>query len=159
MSPQAFPVRNPPETLVKSSHGLQIKVKGVAIGSISIWRPAALERGMTHIFELNPLSSGHPFDVVPGNLGGFTIDVERYDIWKEPFEKVFGGSVSLVEAIGNQKSPFEAFQYIQHPDGYKELMVYRQCWLSSVGREYSSTGDRIVMTRGRLTYVRRDKVL
>ena len=157
--PQPFPVRNPPASLVKSSHGLQIKVGGVTIGAIQTWRPVAITRAMKHVFELNPLSSGHPFDIAIGNLGGFTVDVERYDIWTDAFEKVFGGDVSLTDAIGNQSNPFEVYEYLLHPDGYKELKVYRGCWFSSIGREYSAEGDRVVMVRGTLTYIRRDKVL
>jgi hypothetical protein len=157
--PQVYPVKNPPASLTKSSHGIQIKVGGNTIGAIARFAPAAYTRGMTHIFELNPLSSGHPIDVVPGNLGGFTLGVNRYDIWKQPFEQVFGGDISIEEALGNQSNPFEVQQYLWRPDGYKELTVYRGAWFSSIGREYTNTGDRIVMVTGTLTFVRRDKIL
>jgi hypothetical protein len=156
---QTFPVRNPPNTLIKSSHGLQIKVSGETIGAIMSWRPADYAREMRHIFEINPLSSGHPIDTVPGNLSGFTIDVERYDIWHEPFEKVFGGDVTLFEALGNQINPFEVYQYLWHPDGFKELTVYRGCWFNRIGREYRADGERTVMARAGITFFRRDKIL
>jgi len=157
--PETFPVNNPPDTLIKSSHGIQIKVRGETIGAIASWRPADYSREMRHIFELNPLSSGHPIDVVPGNLGGFTLDVERYDIWRREFETIFGGDVSLYEALGRQDNPFEIYQYLWHPDGFKELVVYRGTWFNRVGREYRADGERTVMVRAGLTFVRRDKVI
>jgi len=157
--PQTFPVSNPPNTLVKSSHGIQIKVGGDTIGAISKFTPAASSRAMTRVWELNPMSSGHPIDTIPGNLDGFTLDVERYDLWRANFEEVFGGEARLIDAIGNQKNPFEVYQYLWHPDGFKELTVYRGCWFSNVGRDYSSTADRIIMVRGQLNFLRRDKVI
>jgi len=157
--PNAYPVKNPPHTLVKSSHGLQIKVNGRVIGSISRWTPAPIDRRFTQVYELNVLSSGHPIDNVPQNLGGYTITVTRADIWKEPFEKAFGGNIDLYEAIGRQDRPFEVYQYFYHPDGYVELIVWRGCWFSRVGRDYSSTGDRIVLVNAELTFLRRDRIM
>lgn len=159
MAGQTYPVRNTPDTLVRSSHGIQIKIKGEVIGAIRNWSPAEYTRGMTRVWELNPLSSGHPIDQVPGNLDGFTLRVDRYDIWKEPFEKVFGGDIALMEAIGNQQAGFDCYQYLWHPDGYKELTVYRNSWFTSIGRNYSADGDRIIMVSATLAFLRRDKIL
>ena len=159
MAGQTYPVRNTPESLVRTSHGIQIKVRGEVIGAIKSWSPDAYTRGFTHVWELNPLSSGHPIDLVPGNLGGFTVRVDRYDIWKEPFEKVFGGDISLMEALGNQQRGFECYQYLWHPDSFKELVVYRNCWFSSISRSYTSDGDRIIVASGTLHFLRRDKIL
>ena len=39
MAGQTFPVKNTPETLVRSSHGIQIKVNGEVIGAIKTWTP------------------------------------------------------------------------------------------------------------------------
>lgn len=156
---KSFPVRNPPNTLIRTSHGIQIKVNGVTVGAITKWTPAAYTRQMTHIYELNPLSSGHPIDVVPGNLGGFKIAVNRYDIWKEPFEKAFTGDISLMEALGNQVEPFDVYQYFWNPDGYKELVVYSGCWFDSIGREFAADATRVVMVTASLTFIRRDRIL
>lgn len=157
--PNVWPVKNPPDTLVKTSHGIQIKVNGETIGAISRWDPAPYEREFNHIYELNPLSSGHPVDLVPANIRGFNITVNRYDIWKKPFEKVFGGSMSIYEALGMQERPFEVNQFLWHPDGYKELIIYRGSWMNRVGRSYNVTGDRIVMVDATLVFLRREKVL
>lgn len=151
------PVKNPPETAVKTSHGLQIVVNGKVIGAITSWSPDAKTRGMTHIYELNYETSGHPVDIVPGNLGGFTIRVNRYDLWKDRFEEVFGG-ISVEEALGDQDRPFEVRQVMKRPDGTKEVYVYRGCWMSSVGRTYSATGDRIVMVSATLTYLEKVRI-
>lgn len=157
--PNVWPVHNPPNTLVKSSHGIQIKVSGVTIGAINNWTPAPNQRAVTQVYELNPLSSGHPIDNAIGNLSGFTLAVDRYDIWTLPFELVFGGDITVEDALGNQVNPFDSYQYLWRPDGVIELTIYRKCWFSKVGRAYQSTGDRIVHVNAELTFLRRDKVV
>jgi len=156
--PTTFPVRNPPQTVTKTSHGVQIKCRGVAIGSISSFVPGPWRREFTHIYELNPLSSGHPVDVVPNNLSGFEIRVSRYDIWTDPFEKVFGGDMSIFEALGNQDRPFEIYQFFWHPDGYKEISIYRGAWIREVGRTYDAGRDRVILVNGSMVYLRKDRI-
>ena len=158
--PKTYNVTNPPKTLSKTSHGLQIKVRGITIGAIETFIPGPVSRGVGYVYELNPLSSGHPIDRVPGNLGNFELKISRVDIWTEPFEKAFGGSMSYVDALGRQKEPFEVYEYFWHPDGYKEVWVYRGCWLTSAGRAYkASSGDRVVMVDGGLAYLRKDRIM
>jgi len=156
--PQTWPVKNPPQTLTKTSHGIQIKVRGVVIGSIASFKPGPWRREFTHIYELNPLSSGHPVDVVPNNLSGFKIAVTRYDIWTAPFELVFGGKMSIFEALGNQNEPFDVYQYFWHPDGSKEISVYRNTWIEQVGRTYDAGRDRVVLVDGSFVYLRKDRL-
>lgn len=155
---QPYPVRNPPITTHKSTHGIQIKVNGVTIGSIQDFTHGPIQRAMTTIYELNPLSSGHPIDVVPGNLSGFTLKVSRYDIYTEPFEKVFGGSTDIYEALGMQNRGIEIYRYWFHPNDYKEILVYRNCWLQQVGRTISLGRERTVLADGSFAYVRHDKI-
>ena len=156
--PTSYPVKNPPQTLTRTSHGIQIKARGLTIGSIASFKPGPRTREFTHIYELNPLSSGHPVDVVPGNLGGFNIAVTRYDIWTEPFEKAFAGAMDIYEALGNQDRPFELYQFMWHPDGSKEIIVYRNVWIKEVGRQYQATADRVVSVGGSFVYLRSDRI-
>ena len=64
-----------------------------------------------------------------------------------------------MEALGNQQKGFECYQYLWHPDDYKELVVYRNCWFTSIGRNYSADGDRMIMVSASLAFLRRDKIL
>lgn len=151
-------VKNPPQTSIATSHGIQIVAKGIVVGAIVRWSPAAYTRGMTHVFELNYLTSGHPIDVVPGNLGGFKIAVDRYDLWTKKMEEAFF-DMTIEEALGMQDRPFEVNQFLLKPDGTKELVVYRGCWFDSIGRTYDATGDRIIKVSASLTFLKRERVL
>lgn len=153
-----FKVSNPPNTLIATSHGIQIVAKGKVVGAIVKWAIDPYTRSFTKVYELNYASSGHPIDLVPGNLDGFKISVSRYDIWKRKFEEAFVNA-SIEEALGLQDTPFEVNQYLLRPDGEKELVVYRGAWLSKVGRTYDSTADRIIKVDGEITFLRREKIL
>ena len=156
--PKTFQVSNPPNSLLKSSHGFQIKVNGITVGAIESFKPGPISRNVEYAYELNPLSSGHPIDRVPGNLSGFEIAITRADIWTVPFEKAFGGNISYYDALGRQKDPFEVYEFLWYPTGYKEVWVYRGCWLTRAGRSYSATGNRIVMVEGALAFLRKDRI-
>lgn len=156
--PVTYPVKNPPETLTKTSHGIQIKVGGEVIGAVTSFVPGPARREFTHVYELNPLSSGHPIDVVPNNLTGFEIRVSRYDIWRQPFERVFGGTISIYEALGNQDRGFDMYRYFWHPDGYREVLVYRNTWIREVGRTFDAGRDRVILVNGSFVYLRKDKI-
>ncbi len=153
-----YAVKNPPDTLLATSHGIKIMAKGVTVGAIIKWTPAAYTRAMALPTELNYETSGHPIDVVPGNLGGFKITVNRYDLWKSKMEEVFFDA-SIEEALGMQDNPFVVYQYLLKPDGTKELVVYRKCWFSSIGRDYDTAGDRIIKVAGEITFLKREKIL
>jgi len=156
--PQSWPVKNPPQTPHVTSHGIQIKVRGKVVGSITNLKPGIPNRAFTQIYELNPLSSGHIIDQVPGNLTGFEVTCQRADIWNEPFELAFGGDMSIYEAIGNQNVPFELYEYLWFPNGYKRISVYRQTWIRSVSRTYDTGRDRVVLVDGSFVYVRKDRI-
>lgn len=151
-------VKNPPVTTTVTSHGLQVVARGKIIGEIQDWTPAAMVRAMKWVYELNMLTSGTPVDVIPGNISGYTVVIKRYDILHAKYEEVFG-DLSWEVALGNQQEPFDVKQYLTYSDGSKELIVYRGCWMSSVGRKYSAEGDRIVVVDATLTYLKAERVL
>lgn len=148
------PVNNPPNTRTESSHGISIIARGEVVGMIQEWTPEPQTRAITHIYELNALTSGHPVATVPGNLAGFTITVTRYDLWTKRMEEVFGGDdTDLLDGLGNQVDPFLVKEMKNLPDGTTRTRVYTGCWFASLGRNYRSTDTKLVMANGRLAFV------
>ena len=151
----AFPI---PETLVRSSHSLTIRANGIAIGLINGWNPT-ISRTITPIYELRTRTSGDPLEKVPGNVTGQTIAVQRYDLYILRMEEAFGTTDLMM--LSNQDSPFavvERWQFPESAGGGQEIVNYTGCWLSNIGKNYRSDGDRIVNVNATLEYVRRELV-
>lgn len=148
---------NPPTTAVRTSHAMTIRSGGITIGVIQSWG-INMSRGVAHVYELNANTSGEPVEAVPGNVGGLTINVNRYDLYTRRMEQAFGGSaVTDFEMLGDQSNPFEVRESWRFPNGTSEARVYVGCWFSSLGRTYQATGDRIVNVSAVLTFVRKYK--
>jgi hypothetical protein len=134
---------NPPDTIVRSTHAVTIKFNGQTIGLINSWQPQQ-QRQMTPIYELNVDTSGLMVEHVPGNNQNQTIQVNRYDVWNERMEQVFGTQDLIM--LANQKSPFQIEEYWTKPDNSVEVWRYEGCWFSSIGRNFQSTDNRVVHT-------------
>ncbi len=146
---------NPPDTLVRTSHSLTIVVNGKSIGLINGWNPNQT-RTITPIYELNAETSGLVLENIPGNVGGLTVAVSRYDIWPTRMEEVFG-TVDLT-MLSNQQSPFSVQERWNSPTGGLEVWQYEGCWFSSIGRAFRSDDTRIVNVNATLAYVYRSKI-
>lgn len=146
---------NPPETLTRTSHAITIKYNGQTVGLINSWAPNQ-QRTITPIYELNVETSGLPVENVPGNVTGLTIQVNRYDVWTERLEQVFG-SQDLV-MLANQKSPFQIEEYWTKPDNTLEVWRYEGCWFSNIGRSFKSDDNRVVLVNATLQYVYKRKI-
>lgn len=146
---------NPPDTLVRSSHSLTIKVNGVTIGLINGWNPSQ-NRQITPVYEINSESSGLPLENIPGNVQNLTVAVQRYDIWPVRMEQAFG-TVDLT-MLSNQQTPFAVQEIWVSPQGALEIWQYEGCWFENVGRAFRSDDTRIVNVNATLRYVYRTKV-
>jgi hypothetical protein len=146
---------NPPDTLVRTSHSLTIKVAGVTIGLINGWNPAQ-NRQITPVYEINSESSGLPLENIPGNVQNLTIAVQRYDIWPVRMEQAFG-TVDLT-MLSNQQTPFSVQEIWTSPSGSLEIWQYEGCWFENVGRAFRSDDTRIINVNATLRYVYRTKV-
>lgn len=157
-----FPV---PETLVRSSHALTIRANGISIGLINGWNPG-ISRTITPVYQIgtrvNGVNTGEPVEKLPGNVTGQTIAVQRYDIYPEKMEEVFGvfdgGGRNSLSMLSQQDRPFEVREQWTIPDdqgGGTEIIVYTGCWFSNIGKNYRSDGDRIVNVNATLEYVTR----
>lgn len=145
---------NPPNTTVRTSHAITIRANGQTVGVIQSWNPG-MNRGITAIYELNVDTSGEPIEKAPGNLGGLTISVSRYDLYVLRMEKAFGLSDSGM--LSDQKNPFQVYEYWRLPDNSQEVWIYTGCWFSNVGRTYSATDARLVLVNGTIEYTKRLK--
>lgn len=146
---------NPPDTLVRSTHSLTIKVNGVTIGLIQGWNPQQ-NRQITPVYEINSESSGLPLENIPGNVQNLTIAVQRFDIWPVRMEQAFG-TVDLT-MLSNQQTPFSVQEIWVSPSGALEIWQYEGCWFSTLGRGFRSDDGRIVNVNASLTYVFKTKI-
>lgn len=153
--------KNPPPIDTRTSHGVMIATgSGIQIGRLSAFTPAQ-SRPVTPIYELNPNTSGEPVENVPGNLGGLTISVSRYDLYKTRMEEAFGTTDFTM--LSDQNRPFIIMEFIRVPAGdsgsfTSEVYQYTGCWFTSIGRPYSSGGDRIVNVSANFAYLRKERI-
>lgn len=146
---------NPPDTLTRTTHSIQIKANGETIGLIQTWSPT-MSKTVTPIYELNIETSGVPFENVPGNMQNLTIQVARYDIWTKRMETAFG--TPDLYMLSNQKSPFSIEERWTLPDGSEEVWSYDGCWFESIGRSFRSDDQRIVMVNATLRYLKKVRI-
>ncbi len=144
-----------PNTRVRTSHALAIRVRGVTIGRIQSWT-TNLGRSVEPIFELNPETSGEAVENVPGNVSGLTISVNRADLYGMKMEQAFGGKD--LSMLSDQTNPFEVVEVWKNPDGSTEIYLYENCWFTAINRSMSASGNRIVIADGTIAYLRRRKI-
>lgn len=143
-----------PVTTTRTDHAISIRVDGVPIGQIQDWTPQQ-SRTVTPVYELNSDTSGEVIENVPGNLGGLTIGVNRYDLYLHKMEEVWGANFSI-NMLTDQTQSISVREKWLNPDGPDESYIYTGCWFTSLGRNHSAQGDRITKVNASLMYVRKD---
>ena|SRR5579872_2947801 len=146
---------NPPNTQVRTSHALTIRARGITVGVIQSWAPG-MNRAITPVYEINQQTSGEPIENAPGNVGGLTISVTRYDLYTRRMEAAFG--TPDVEMLGDHNNPFQVVEIWKFPDNTTESRGYLGCWFNNLGRNYSATDQRLVMVNAGISYVRRFRI-
>ena len=144
-----------PNTSTATSHGISIRVDGNTIGMIQTWVPAQT-RPAVAVYELNAANTGKVLEQVPGNLGGLTITVTRFDLFKSRMESVWGFNMTM---LTDQVNPIEIREKMVHPDGVQEVDVYMGCWFTSLGRNLGAQGDRIINVNAALAYTTKKRIL
>lgn len=155
-----------PFTSTITSHGLLIQVAGEAIGAITSFAPRQA-RTATPVFEFGGVTvgggddiqadSGEPYEIVPGNISGTELAIRRYDIYTKRFEQAFGTNDLMM--LTRQDRAIKLIEYWATPDGTLDFSyVYWGCWFTSLGREHSADGNRIVMASANVMYTRRRAV-
>lgn len=140
---------------IRTTHSLAIRARGKHIGLVQSFG-YTLARGATHIYELNPDTSGEPVDIVPGNVTGLELSVARVDLMKDTMEQVFGGTD--LSMLSDQNNPFEIVEVWKYPDGTSEIYIYEGCWFTRITRRGDATGDRVLRVEGTINYLRRRKI-
>lgn len=147
---------NPPNTLVRTSHAVTIRANGLTVGLLQTFSPSQ-NRQITPIYEINAATSGEPLENVPGNLGGLTIGVSRYDLYTKRMEEAFGTPNSAM--LSDHNNPFQALELYLWPDNTREGYIYTGCWFSSLGRNLSATDGRTILANGQIQYVRKLRII
>lgn len=137
-------------------HAISIRVDGTTIGQIQDWTPQQ-NRTVTPVYELNSATSGEPIENAPGNLGGLTIGVTRFDLYSKKMEEVWGSGFSI-QMLSDQANPLQIQEKWTNPSGSPETWVYTGCWFTSLGRNHSAQGDRITKVNASLMYVKKYRV-
>lgn len=140
-----------PQTTIRSDHAISIRVGGETIGRIQDWTPQQ-NRTVTPVYELNSDNSGTVIENVPGNIGGLTVTVNRFDLYTARMEQVWGPNFNI-QMLTDQTIALEITERWQRPDGSVESWLYRGCWFTSLGRNHSAVGDRITKVNASLMYV------
>lgn len=149
-----------PSTRTRTDHAMSISVNGQTIGHIQDWTPQQ-SRTVTPVYELDDRTSGTVIENVPGNIGGLTIGVNRFDLFLSRMEQVWGiadmnmltdqsQSITVREkwrTITDENTGTEQFEY----------WTYEGVWFTSLGRTHSASGDRITKVNASFMYVRRVK--
>lgn len=139
------------------------------VGAINEWNPEQ-SLAVTAVYEFGQVTGpyghefGAPYEKVPGNIGGQTIAVRRYDIFSAQMEQAFGTTdltmLSSDPGTANggtgQLDVRERWTTPGNANNYDD--VYLGCWFSRIGRTLSTTNDRIVNVNATLEYTRRIRV-
>jgi hypothetical protein len=152
----------PPNTVAQLSHAVTIRANGQTVGAINEWSPRHT-RAVTELYELADGTTGGfapgvgvPFEKVPGNISGMTVEVRRYDIYPQQMEQAF--TVADLTMLSNQNDPFECRETWTTPNnanGY--FNRYQGCWFSDLGRTLSATADRVINVNATLQWTRRER--
>jgi hypothetical protein len=156
-----------PFTTTVTSHGLLIKTGKEVVGCISKFGPS-MSRTVTPVFEFGSQTTGtggdvsadagEPYENVPGNISGTQINIERYDIYTARFERAFGTNDLVM--LTRQDKPIQLIEFLAGPadNNLTFTTVYYGVWFTSLGRDYSADGDRIVKVSAQAMYTRKRSV-
>lgn len=152
-----------PFSTTVTSHGLLIQANRKAVGAITSWgvrqnatRTPVFEfgNGLTTGYNDVPARPGEPYEVVPGNIGGTTISIRRYDIYTDKFESAFG--TRELEMLTDQDQPSLLREFWTAPDTTLNFTnVYYGFWFQDLGKEMTADGNRVVMANATGIYSRR----
>jgi hypothetical protein len=148
-----------------------IHANGSIIGAINEWNPEQT-LAVNGVYEFGSVTGpygtefGAPYEKVPGNIGGMTVRVRRYDVYASQMETAFG-TLDLTMLSGDPGVPNGGTGHLDVRERWTLPAsasssaydnVYQGCWFSNIGRTLSTTGDRIVNVNATLEYTRRLRV-
>lgn len=149
---------NAPNTQTATSHAIAIRAGNTDIGRIQSWAPSQTRQIQT-LYEINAATNGEIYENVPGNLGGTTIQITRYDLYSARMEEAWGPEFDIGEMLCNQVNPLTIREKWVKPSGEYNVYVYSGCWFSSLGRNFAVQGDRIILVSATLQYEKKRKFI
>lgn len=154
-----------PDTTTITDNGLLIMVSpGIVVGAITQFTVNE-GRAATEVFAFGdsvvgggddlPSDPSEPYEIVPGNTTGNTIQVVRQDIYTDRFETAFGTANPLV-MLTKQDRSIRLIEVMRSPNGDLDVTtVYYGCWFTRKGRSFNAAGNRIVTVNAEVRFARK----
>lgn len=172
-----------PQTDTRTDYGLSIRVEGLDVGRIQTWAPSQA-RVVRPEYEINAITTGGVYENIPSVASNLTINVSRYDLFREKFEQAWGIGFDI-SMLTDQTNPFQVWERWESPTAtpaadvsflfpkkgflrkiydeakrdevhvLKELYIYSGCWFENLGRSHSVQGNRIVAVDATIRYARK----
>lgn len=151
-----------PESMVYS--GLTIAVGAQdgspqAIGRIQSFQRDASTRQMTMKWELNKDTFGRPVDIIPGKADGYSMSIERIEIWEQEFEIALGYPFVFSDLMDMRWS-VDLYEYRYRGNELYRLWKYPNCWINSLSDgQPSSEGDGAYTASASLNFLPRIRII
>ena len=121
-----------PNTRARVFYSYQIKVGNKVIGTIQSFGSTAT-RTLERIREINSDQGTRVIEIVPGTVD-FEVTVDKVLLYKQNMLEAFGYQVESIEDIVDD---FDIEEICHHPDGKKEVTIYRKCHFSRYSKTVS----------------------
>ena len=150
-----------PNTRTRLDHAFTLRANsGRIIGAVyNIDQRQA--RQIDDEYEIDVNAHGEVADMVGQHLTGRTLAVQRYDLYTDVMEEVFGSSELVM--LTDQSRGFRLREAWRAPGGIftggQRLYEYSPVWFSDIGRALNAEGDRVVRVNATLTWGIRQRVL
>ena len=152
---QPLDLSAPGAPTIKTYHGLSIVVEGRIVGRIKNWNPQMYSRNGTHVYEVNHLTWGRAVDYVPAVNTGYSISVERVEVWNQEFERALGYPAVWSDLI-DQNRPFSVQEYLFRGSTIYRVWLYSGCWFKSRNESAATDqGEAIYSATGEIAFVSR----
>lgn len=149
----------PPTTRARLTHAFKVRVApGYLVGACTSFQ-LSQNRNVDDEWEVNAINRGLPNHMTPQVLGGRTVSIERFDLYGEVMEQVWG--TRELATIVEQRRPLELREVWLTPSGIltlgQRIYAYTGCYLLDEGRSLGADGDRV--SRANVTLKWTDRVI
>jgi len=150
-----------PNTKTRLDHAFTLRTgKGRIIGAV-FKADQRQSRQLDDEYEIDPNAHGEVADIVGQSLTNRTLSVERYDLYTDVMEEVFGDRE--LSMLTDQSQGFRLREAWRGPGGLftggQRLYEYSPVWFEDIGRTLDAHGDRIVRVTATLRWGRRQRVV
>lgn len=143
-------------------HGLSIAVGNganrVQVGRLQSWNVDAMTRQVTQKYELSAETFGRPVESVPGRAEGYSISVQRVELWENELEKALGYPDVFADLM-DVRWAVDLYEYLYKGKSLYRLWKYPVCWMNNLQEiEKGADGDGIITASASFTYLPRIKL-